>query len=118
MTAVRRRPPVPSHRRSATGFGVVAIVLALIAQADAHPISVVVESAYVERDKVSIEVECFAEDLYFYHNLRPNDKNKATASSLRDAAVKHGPLLLERLPVYDAGGHRIDGGRIVSVTGD
>ncbi|HEX6986166.1 MAG TPA: hypothetical protein VF170_12370, partial [Planctomycetaceae bacterium] len=100
------------------GFLVGAILLAFASYASAHPISVLVETAYVDRDVVTIDVECFAEDLYFYHGLKPNDRNEVAAETLRETSVKHGPLLLERLPVFDSAGRRIEGGKVVSVTGN
>lgn len=113
-----RRTRLQARLGRMVGFSVAAFLLLGVGDVQAHPISVVVETAFVERDRITIDVECFAEDLYFYHDLEPNDANEATADSLRQAAVAHGPLLLERLPVYDAGGRRIEGGRVVSVTGN
>lgn len=118
MSDLLRTTSVEAHPSRGMGLFFFAIVVACAARADAHPISVVVETAFVESDRVTIDVECFAEDLYFYHDLKPNDENEATAESLRQAAVEHGPLLLERLPVFDAKGRAIEGGRVVSVTGN
>jgi hypothetical protein len=92
-------------------------VLALPREVTAHPISVVAELAYVDRDAITIEVEVFAEDLYFYHDLSETAEGVISKDSLRDAAEKHGGLLLDRLPVFDAQGHRLTGGKVVSVEG-
>jgi hypothetical protein len=105
-----------TRRRRPAGLLVAAVVLALGGIADAHPISVVTESAYVERDKLTIDVEVFAEDLYFYHGLKANEKNEVPAEILRQTVAKHGDLLLERLPVFDASGTRLEGGRVASVS--
>lgn len=99
------------------GFLVGAVLIGVAAPAFGHPISVVIETAYVDHDKVTMEVEVYAEDLVFYHDVKPDDRNEVPAEALREAAAKHGPLLLERLPVFDAAGRRIEGGEVGSVTG-
>lgn len=105
----RRIPPA--------GFLVGLFLVGLALPAFGHPISVVIETAYVDREKVSMEVEVYAEDLVFYHDVKPDDRNEVPAQALREAAAKHGPLLLERLPVFDAAGGRIEGGKVASVMG-
>lgn len=116
---LHRLRPVSSTRRGRLA-GLLALLLgcSFAHTAYAHPISVVVETAHIDRDKITIDVEVFAEDLFFYHDLKPNERNEVPASALREAAVKHGPLLLERLPVFDMSGRRIQGGKVISVEGD
>ncbi|MGC1276472.1 MAG: hypothetical protein WBC44_22460 [Planctomycetaceae bacterium] len=118
MSDSPRTTSAEAHPLQGVGLIVFAIIVGCAAHVDAHPISIVVETAFVEADQVTIDVECFAEDLYFYHDLKPNQENEATADSLRQAAVAHGPLLLERLPVFDLKGRTIEGGKVASVTGD
>lgn len=103
----------------ATVVALIAVVFGYTATtASAHPISVLSETAFIDRDRVTLDVEVFAEDLYFYHDLQANEKNEVTATALRDAAQRHGPLLLERLPIFDAKGRRLQGGRVVDVEGE
>lgn len=106
-----------AHRLKPVGFLVGLLLLGWAAPTFGHPISVVIETAYVDRDKVTVEVEVYAEDLFFYHGLMADDRSEVSAEALREAATKHGPLLLERLPVFDAAGRRVEGGKVVSVSG-
>ncbi|MBA3312411.1 MAG: hypothetical protein H0T47_03835 [Planctomycetaceae bacterium] len=111
---------LPDARRNSLHVVVLLAVawLGMSAQvAVAHPISVVTESAFVERDKVTVDIEVFAEDLYFFHGVKENDAGAVGKEGLREAAGKHGALLLERLPVFDAAGRRLKG-EVISVTGD
>ncbi len=105
-----------AHRLKPVGFAAL-IVLLLAAPAIAHPISVVAESAYVERGRLSIEAEVFAEDLFFFHDLKPNESGAVGKDDLRRAVVPHGRLLIDRLPVFDAAGRRV-AGTVAGVTGD
>lgn len=94
------------------------MVWAAAMPAAAHPVSIVVESAFVERDSVYVDVEIFAEDLYFYHGLETNEASEVEAENLRAASLKHGPLLIERLPIYDTRGNPLPGGKVATIEGN
>ena len=111
------RTIVQAHRSQPVGFLVALAVFAFVTPASAHPISVVAASGFVERDRVTVEAEIFAEDLYFYHDLKPNDAGAIGKDDLRRAAGEHGPFLLDRLPIFDAAGRRL-AGAVASVTGN
>ena len=87
-----------------------ACLLLLTHTAAAHPISVTTASVYIEPQRVTQNVEVYAEDLYFFHNLEPTPANTVRAADLRSVVAAHGVLLLERLPVYDAAGRPLSGG--------
>ncbi len=109
---------VQSPRPISLLAGTLAVLLSSLGNASAHPISVVSELAYVNRDAIDIEVEIFAEDLYFYHDLTKTEAGVVSSEALRSAAEKHGRLLVERLPVFDAQGQRLTDGTVVSVEGN
>jgi len=95
-----------------------AVLLVWLNHAAAHPISVVSELAFVDRDEIEIEVEVFAEDLYFYHGLTETAEGVVSSEVLRSAADQHGRLLLDRLSIYDARGQRLINGTVISVEGN
>lgn len=107
-----------SARRIVRAIGFIVLSLAAGDFASAHPLSVVVEKVYVESDLISLDVVIFAEDLYFYHKLEANEAGVVSAEALRKASFEHGPLLLNRLSIYDSSGDRLTGGTVVSIEGN
>lgn len=75
----------------------------------AHPISVVDTFVYVTREKVVASMDVFVEDLFLFHNLKPNNQDFLEPDVIRDGIEKHRKFLLDRFVVRDAAGERLTG---------
>ena len=102
-------------RSPLVAFPRTAAILALVASLDAsaaiaHPISLSWASVFVTREKVTVRLEVFAEDLFIFHGMSPNEDNYLEPGDLADAAEKHKQFLLESFLVLDIDGERLTGG--------
>ncbi|MCH5374741.1 MAG: hypothetical protein JJ992_12265, partial [Planctomycetes bacterium] len=84
-------------------------LLMLAAPVRAHPISVTQAFVYVTRDKASVNMEVFVEDLFLFHNLKPNDRDFLEPDVIEEGIRKHQAFLLERFVIRDARGERVEG---------
>ncbi len=84
------------------------------AVAAAHPVSVTETAAFVTRDKVSVRISVFVEDLFLFHNLKPNEQDFLEPNVIRDGIEKHETFLLERFVIRDVAGAKLSG-RVVGV---
>ena len=75
----------------------------------AHPISLTEARVLVQRDKVSVKLNVFVEDLFLFHGLEPDKKNFLSPKSLAEAREKHREFLLERFSIRDVTGERLQG---------
>lgn len=67
----------------------------------AHPISITQVSAYVQREKLTVAIDLFLEDLFLFHNLQANDQNRLEPATIREGIDRHRAFLLERFQVLD-----------------
>lgn len=81
---------------------------------EAHPISVSQENVYVTSDKVTVSMQIYVEDLYFFQKLEPDKENIISAEKIKKAIEKHKQFLLDRLHVRDINGEKLIG-KVVSV---
>jgi hypothetical protein len=106
----RKRLPTPStdgtQRRIAVSL---CLLLLLATQAAAHPISVTQSFVYVTRDKVTVHIDVFVEDLFLFHNLKPNDQDFLEPDVIEDGIGKHEQFLLDRFAIRNVGGERLVG---------
>lgn len=79
-----------------------------------HPISVITTDAYVSRTKVNLRMQIFAEDLYLFQDVEPDQFDRISPADLTRAMEQHKDFLLERVIIRDAQGERLTG-RIVSL---
>lgn len=93
------------------GWGLSQRGLALAAN---HPVSVTETAAFVTRDKVSVRISVFVEDLFLFHNLKPNAQDFLEPTVIRAGIDKHKQFLLERFVIRDVNGARLPG-RVVGV---
>jgi hypothetical protein len=77
--------------------------------ASAHPISVTRAHVYVTRDKVAAKLDVFVEDLFLFHDLKPNDRDFLEPAVIRDGIEKHQQFLLERFAIRDVRGEPLRG---------
>ncbi len=75
----------------------------------AHPISVTRTHVYVTREKVAAKLDVFVEDLFLFHNLKPNDRDFLEPDVIREGIEKHQQFLLERFVIRDVHGDRLPG---------
>jgi hypothetical protein len=81
----------------------------------AHPISVTQTHVYVTRERISARLDVFAEDLFLFHNLAPNDRDFLEPDVIEEGIEKHEQFLLERFAIRDLQGECL-AGRVVDVT--
>ncbi len=79
-----------------------------------HPVSVTETAAFVTRDKVSVRISVFVEDLFLFHNLKPNAEDFLEPTIIRSGIEKHEQFLLERFVIRDVEGVKLSG-RVVGV---
>ncbi len=89
--------------------GALLCLLLAAAPCSAHPISVTQAFVYVTRDKATVNMEVFVEDLFLFHNLKPNDRDFLEPDVIEDGIGKHQAFLLERFTIRDASGERLTG---------
>ncbi|MEM6474112.1 MAG: hypothetical protein AAF802_31470, partial [Planctomycetota bacterium] len=80
----------------------------------AHPVSVTQTYAYVTRESLDVSMEVFLEDLFLFHDLKPNDQDFLEPDVLQAGVEKHRQFLLDRFRVRDLSGERLQG-QIVEV---
>ena len=69
---------------------------------------------FVTRDKATVKLDFFAEDLFLFHNLAPNDRDFLEPNVIQSGIEKHEKFLLERFVIRDVHGERL-AGRVVKV---
>jgi hypothetical protein len=74
-----------------------------------HPVSVTETAAFVTRDKVSVRISVFLEDLFLFHNLQPNAQDFLEPDIIRSGIKKHEQFLLERFVIRDVDGAKLSG---------
>lgn len=109
----RRTRLLPHARRFALPIlrllPVVALGLAPPALLAAHPVSITQAAAYVQRDKISVKIDVFVEDLFLFQNIQPNEQNFLEPDEIRSARERHSDFLLERFIIRDAEGNPLPG---------
>jgi len=74
-----------------------------------HPVSVTEAVVYVQREKISVVINVFVEDLYLFHNLSPDAQNRIPANEILNVRPLHQKFLLERFQLRDADGELLQG---------
>jgi hypothetical protein len=98
--------------RNTTGPIVMLMIVAFLAAGSAtsaHPISLTEASVLIQREKVSVKLTVFVEDLFLFHDLEPNKDNFLPPRSVQDARDKHRSFLLERFTIRDVVGSLLPG---------
>lgn len=92
-----------------TGALLLLIGASLANTAAAHPVSITSTYAYVTREKLSVNIEVFIEDLYLFHNLKPNDRDFLAPDDIDKGIEKHKKFLDERFTIRDVNGQPLQG---------
>jgi hypothetical protein len=80
----------------------------------AHPVSVTRSYVYVTREEATAKVQVFLEDLFLFHNLKPNDRDFLEPDVIRRGIELHKQFIVERFVIRDVAGEVVSG-RIVGV---
>ncbi|WP_144996244.1 hypothetical protein [Polystyrenella longa] len=78
-------------------------------QLHAHPISLTNAYIRVFPDKVSAKIEIFVEDLYLFHDLKPNDQDLLEPDTLRKGIELHKEFLAKHFQILDKDGNQLKG---------
>ncbi|MAG94879.1 MAG: hypothetical protein CMJ48_14220 [Planctomycetaceae bacterium] len=114
------KSPATTRKSAFRARTVVAIAMAgmlwhcVASQAVAHPVSVTRTYAYVTPDRVTAKIQVFLEDLFLFHDLKPNDQDFLDPDVIRRGIELHKTFLLQRFVIRDVGGKRLEG-RVVAV---
>jgi hypothetical protein len=95
--------------RNVLRLAVLCGIAAFPAVAVAHPISITSASVLVQREKISVKLDVFVEDLFLFHSLQPNADNFLPPDSIAAAREKHRGFLLERFIIRDVAGELVRG---------
>lgn len=72
----------------------------------AHPISITRASVYLTRESADLRIEVFLEDLYLFHQLKPNREDFLDLSVIRQGIELHEQFLAQRFEITDVQGNR------------
>ena len=78
-------------------------LIASDAQSD-HPVSVTRAYVYVSRDQATAKLEVFLEDLFLFHNLKPNDQDFLAPDVIQRGIELHQRFIAERFLIRDVSG--------------
>ncbi|MEN7550656.1 hypothetical protein AAG747_22240 [Rapidithrix thailandica] len=75
---------------------------------EAHPISISWAEAQVGKSKTTVRLRILAEDLYLYHQLQPDARDKISLDALYSAAQKHKLFLQKYFFIRDEQGNKLE----------
>ena len=94
-------------------IGVIAIAscasLILSDAHSAHPVSVTRAYVYVSREQATAKIQVFLEDLFLFHNLKPNDQDFLEPDVIQRGIELHQRFLAERFLMRDVTGEPLPG---------
>jgi hypothetical protein len=76
--------------------------------AQAHPISISRASVYLTRERATVRIEVFLEDLYLFHQLKPNGADFIEVPVIEQGIQLHEQFLRERFEITDVEGSRYE----------
>ncbi len=96
-------------KRNFRSAWIVLLGMALAVPAAAHPISITKSLVYVTQDRVTVHLELFVEDLFLFHDVKPNDQDFFEPHVIESGIEQHEPFLLERFVIRDSQGEPLVG---------
>ena len=72
--------------------------------ASEHPISITEAQAFVTASRVRMRIQLFAEDLFLFQELEPDDQDVIDADQLQRGLDQHRDFLLDKVQILDASG--------------
>ncbi|MEL6106599.1 MAG: hypothetical protein AAFU85_11200, partial [Planctomycetota bacterium] len=86
------------------------VVTSAVAKAErVHPVSVTQANAYATRESLDVKVQVFLEDLFLFHDLKPNDQDFLEPDILAAGVSKHREFLLQKFVIRDVAGEPLLG---------
>ncbi len=79
-----------------------------------HPVSVTRTQLYVTREQATAKIVVFLEDLFLFHDLRPNDTDFLEPNVIAQGISLHKKFIAERFVLRDVSGRPLTG-RVVDV---
>lgn len=73
---------------------------------ESHPISITRASVYLTRESADVRIEVFLEDLYLFHQLKPNREDFLDLEVIRQGIELHEQFLAQRFELADVEGQR------------
>lgn len=77
-----------------------------------HPISITRASVYLTQETADVKIEVFLEDLYLFHNLKPNREDFLERSVIDQGIELHEQFLRDRFEITDVSGQRYEPERV------
>ncbi len=77
-----------------------------------HPVSVTRTYFYVSREQATAEIQVFLEDLFLFHDLRPNDQDFLEPDVIGRGIKLHKQFIAERFTVGDVAGETVACGEV------
>ncbi len=74
-----------------------------------HPISITEAQVYVNRGSARVRIKLFAEDLFLFHDLEPDQQDMLSPEQLRRGLKLHRQFLLDKVTLRDAKGELYKG---------
>ena len=99
--------PLVAFTRTVT-IGAVVACLA-VSGTEAHPISLSWANVFVTRERITVRLEIFAEDLFLFHGMSPNEDNYLDSDDLAHAVEKHKQFLLKYFLILNINGEPLTG---------
>jgi len=101
-------------RSALLAFCRTAVIAAVVAclgasAAKAHPISLSWANVFVTRERITVRLEVFAEDLFLFHGMSPDADNYLKPDDLAAAVEEHKEFLLKYFVILDVDGERLGG---------
>ncbi|MEZ6122367.1 MAG: hypothetical protein R3C49_04235 [Planctomycetaceae bacterium] len=74
-----------------------------------HPISITEAQVFVARTSARMRIQLFAEDLYLFQGLEPDNRDVLSPAELKRGLEQHRQFLLEKVVLRDAQGQPFKG---------
>ncbi|MCA9179693.1 MAG: hypothetical protein KDB14_34795 [Planctomycetales bacterium] len=98
---------------SSSGLCGAAVALGAEVGARVHPVSISRASVYVTRESATARLEIFLEDLYLFHQLKPNRADFLERPTIEQGIELHKKFLSQRFELTDVDGQQFEPDEVV-----
>ena len=92
------------------------VTCAIPLAAAAHPVSISRSLVYLTREQATAKIEVFLEDLFLFHNLKPNSADFLDAETIRKGIELHKKFVAERFTMQGVDGQPLKHSGPVRIT--